>query len=152
MISAKSVRVTRGSMPDSRTDPNAFRASGGVSNQILVEKTSISAQAAWPWRVQVIGRRGSDHLHSTDLSVFDEKRLGHKNAAGAIEAGVAVLGAIGQHALIDRALVEHAVCPDDATFEVDERVAAPVDVLHDVIQPHLELRQAIHGEQVDRAR
>ena len=106
-------------MPDSRTDRNVFCVTNSVSNQILVEKTSISAQAPWPGRVDVIGRRGSDHLDSTDLSIFDEKRLSHKNAAGAIEARVAVPGAIGQHALIDRALVEHAVCPDHTTFEVD---------------------------------
>src|SRR6185503_18593935 len=113
-------------MPDCRTDLHVFRVTNRVSNQILVEKTSISAQAPWPRRVHVICRRGPDHLHSTDLSVLDEKRLSHKNAAGAIEAGVAVLGAIGQHALIDRALVEDAVCPDDAALGVDERVAPAV--------------------------
>ena len=70
---------------------------------------------------------------------------------GPVEPLVAVLGAVRQHARVHRALVEHAVRPHDAALLVHQRVAPAVDVLHDVVEPLLELRQAVHREQVDRA-
>jgi len=50
-----------------------------------------------------------------------------------------VFGAVRQHALVDGALVEHAMRPHDTALDIDERVASAVNVLHDVVETLLEL-------------
>ena len=92
----------------------------------------------------MVGRSRADHLDAADLAVLDQKRFADENAARPVEARIAVLGAVREHALVHRALIEDDVRPDDAALGVDERIAALVDVLHDVVEAHLELRQAVH--------
>src|SRR5947207_7510869 len=48
---------------------------------------SIPAQAT-PRRIHMIDGSGTDHLDAANLAAFDEKRLGHENAAGTIEPAI----------------------------------------------------------------
>ena len=96
-------------------------------------------------------RRGwPDHFNAADLAVFDQEGLGDQNAGRPIEAFECVLAAIGEHAFVHRALIEHGVRPDHASLHVHYRVAPMVNALDHEIVPQLELRQAIEREAVDR--
>src|ERR1700733_12751436 len=102
----------------------------------------ISTQAAGPWRIRVIGRGSTDHLHPPDLAVLDQKRLSHQDARRPVEALELVRPAVGEDAFIDGSLVEHRLRPDHAALAVDHRVSASVDVLHHEVVAELKLPHA----------
>src|SRR6478672_11020800 len=100
----------------------------------------------------MISDPGTNHFHTPDLAVLDEKRFSHENTGGAIESSERVRLSCRQHAGIDRALIEDYVGPNDTTLLVNNRVASIMDVLNDEVITELELRKAIHGVGIDGIR
>lgn len=120
-------------LPDRvKTAENDF---GVVFSGIL----SVTAQPAWPGRIQVIGD-GTHHLYASNLASLTEKGFRHENTGWTIETSERIGLTGGQLTGVDRALIEDDMGPHDTLFLVDDGMAPIVDVLNDEVVTQLELR------------